>query len=99
VLLTHLLKWQHQPDKCSPSWRTTIRNQRGDIADLLDRSPGLKSKRRAELVKAYGRARDDAADKTGLPPDTFPTECPWTLEQVEDAAFRPEWGSEDLPNR
>jgi hypothetical protein len=89
VLLTHLLKWQHQPEIQSPSWRTTIRNQREDIAELLEISRGLKPKRRAQLAKAYKRARTDAADETGLPEATFPATCPWTLDEVESAAFWP----------
>ncbi|MEI4926986.1 DUF29 domain-containing protein, partial [Klebsiella pneumoniae] len=40
VLAAHLLKWQHQPDRRTPSWRTTIRTQRDEIADLLQTSPG-----------------------------------------------------------
>jgi hypothetical protein len=53
-------------------------------------SPGLEPKRRAQLAKAYQRARAGAADATGLPESTFPDACPWTLEQVESAAFWPD---------
>ena len=48
VLLMHLLKWQFQPEKRSPSWRKTIRTQRDLIARLLRQSPGLKPTRRRE---------------------------------------------------
>ena len=83
VLLVHLLKWEHQPLQRGASWRATIRTQRNELEKLLRLSPGLKPKRRAELQDAYRRARDDAADETGLPPDTFPDKCPWTPDQVE----------------
>jgi hypothetical protein len=89
VLLVHLLKWQHQAEKRSPSWRSTIRTQRHELAKLLKISPGLKAKRRAELDEAYERARADAADETGLPLEQFPEACPWTLDEVESAAFWP----------
>jgi hypothetical protein len=89
VLLVHLLKWRHQPEKQSPSWHATIRTQRREIADLLAQSPGLKPKRHARLLDAYRAAREDAAYETGLPEETFPETCPYTLDEVESAAFWP----------
>ena len=89
VLLMHLLKWQFQPEKRSPSWRKTIRTQRDLIARLLRNSPGLKPKRQAELADAYSGAREDAADETGLLVELFPAKCPIQWDKVEDAAFWP----------
>src|SRR5947208_1378077 len=37
ALLSHLLKWQFQPEKRSRSWRTTVLNQRQELADLASR--------------------------------------------------------------
>jgi hypothetical protein len=90
VLLMHLLKWQLQPAKRSPSWRKTIRTQRDLIARLLRNSPGLKPKRQAELIEAYTGAREDAADETGLPVVRFPPTCPYSLDEAEAAAFWPD---------
>jgi hypothetical protein len=90
VLLMHLLKWRHQARKQTRSWGSTIRTQRREIGFLLEHSPGLKPKRKALLAKAYVGAREDASAETRLPIDTFPADCPWTLEQVEDRAFWPE---------
>jgi hypothetical protein len=89
VLLMHLLKWQHQRERRSPGWRATIRTQRHELAKLLKVSPGLRPKRTAELAEAYERAREDAADETGLPQERFPGMCPYTLEEVESPAFWP----------
>src|SRR5215471_13894744 len=36
VLLTHLLKWEHQADRRSGSWRGTIREQRRELRQLLE---------------------------------------------------------------
>lgn len=90
VLLAHLLKWRHQADQRSPSWRRTIRTQRTELARLLRLNPGLKAKRAAELAGAFPAAREDAADETGLPLATFPTQCPFTPDEVEDQAFWPD---------
>jgi Domain of unknown function DUF29 len=90
VLLMHLLKWQYQADKRTLSWRSTVNTQRDEIADLLERSPGLKPKCRTELAKAYRRARAAAAGETELPIETFLAQCPWTPAQVESTTFWPQ---------
>jgi hypothetical protein len=90
VLLLHLLKWQFQPLLQGPSWRTTIRNQRLEIADHLDDNPSLKSLLTETTVRAYRRAIGEAGLETGLPEETFPTECPWSFDQIMDADFWPE---------
>jgi hypothetical protein len=89
VLLLHLLKWRHQPALRTPSWRSTIRTQRCEIADLLEQSPSLRRRRAEQVAKAYAIARELAADETGLPIEAFPESCPFTLEQVEDPDFLP----------
>jgi len=90
VLLMHLLKWQYQPLLQGPSWRTTVRIQRADIADHLDDNPSLKSQIPDTTTRAYRKARMEAAAETGLPEATFPTVCPWPFEQIMDAEFWPE---------
>ena len=42
VLLMHLLKWQYQPTFRGVSWTITIRNQRWEIAELLEDNPSLQ---------------------------------------------------------
>jgi hypothetical protein len=50
-------------------------------------SPGLKPRRQGELAEAYDSARAIAAIETGLPERRFPEAYPYTLEEVEGAAF------------
>jgi hypothetical protein len=38
----------------------------------------------------YLAAKEDAADETGLPLETFPASCPFTIEQILDNHFWPE---------
>src|SRR5919202_6902969 len=40
TLLAHLLKWEFQPERRSPSWEVTIGRERGDVAEHLDENPG-----------------------------------------------------------
>lgn len=81
VLLTHLLKWEHQPEHRSGSWRGTIREQRRELRQLLD-SGTLRNHALAVLADAYSEARDQATDETDLDVGTFPTENPWTLDDA-----------------
>lgn len=90
VLLMHLLKWRHQQEGRSVSWRATIRNQRWELARLLRQNPSLRRLRADEVADAYPPCREDAADETGLPVETFPATCPFTLEQIHDMDFWPE---------
>jgi hypothetical protein len=89
-LLLHLLKRREQPQGRGPSWRSTIRHTRREIAKLIAESPGLHDYPARQLAAAYRHAREDAADEAGLPLATFPEACPWVPEQVLDADFLPE---------
>ncbi len=81
VLLSHLLKWEHQPDLRKGSWEATIRLQRSELHDLLEAGT-LRNHAIDVLAKAYQRAVEFAAAETGLPASVFPAECAWTLESL-----------------
>ena len=91
-LLTHLLKWQYQPEHRSGSWRGTFGEQRRGLGRLLRESPGLKPMQLEAFTEAYNDARGQAADETGLPIETFPASCPHTLEVIMDRGFWPDGG-------
>jgi len=73
VLLSHLLKWEHQPERRSGSWRGTLREQRRELRQLLE-SGTLRNHAEAVLADAYAEARRQAADETELSLDVFPAE-------------------------
>ena len=87
VLLTHLLKWEFQPEARTRSWTNTIAVQRRDTADLLAENPSLKASHDEAFERAYANARNEASTQTDLPVETFPIEPPFTLEQALD----PDW--------
>lgn len=89
VLLTHLLKWQFQPGFRCGSWQLTITGQRRELARLVAKNPGLKSKLAAEFADAYEPARLRAMSETGFAEDFFPSACPYPLDQAVEAAFWP----------
>lgn len=88
VLLAHLLKWTHQPEKRTPSWRGTILVQRHKLARLL-KSGVLRNHADEVLAEVYGEAVSVASAETEIPADRFPPECPFTVDQLL---------SEDLPS-
>jgi hypothetical protein len=89
VLLLHLLKWTVQPDRRSNSWRATILEQRQRIREELEDSPSLRRWPGARLAREYDLARLKASGETGLPLESFPPACPFTIAQVLDPAFLP----------
>jgi hypothetical protein len=97
TLLTHLLKWQFQPERRSYSWLGTIRRERVEIDKHLRDNPGLKPRRSALFADSYDGARLQAVADTALPPEHFPETCPYTLEQATDPTFWP--GGAAMPPR
>ena len=84
LLLMHLLKVQHQPDRRTKSWEDTIANCQNQIQDCLEDTPSLQRclQDPVWIEKYYRRARRDAAKETQQPIDTFPIDCPFAIEQV-----------------
>jgi hypothetical protein len=81
MLLMHLLKWEQQPEKRIPSWRTTVVIQRQELADLAGRGV-LRIHAKEILNDAYHDVVERAASETNLASSTFPAECPYTVEQL-----------------
>ena len=92
VLLLHLLKWAHQPDRRGNSWRLTIEEQRRRIARHMRDNPSLAASRDEAMADAYGDAVLRAERETDLPRDIFSWACPCGYEQALDDAFWPDAG-------
>jgi hypothetical protein len=89
-LLTHLLKWQFQPEARSSGWTGTINEQRYRIGRILKENPSLRPRREAVMLEAYEGAIAQAAAETGLTRSVFPASCPYILGQVEADDFFPD---------
>ena len=89
VLLMHLLKCQYQPERRTKSWDNTLSNCRDKIQDCLEDTPSLQRflQEPEWIEKYYRRARRDAAKETQKSVEIFPTECPFTIEQIRDPNF------------
>lgn len=84
VLLARVLKWAHQPERRSGSWRSSVATQRQKLRRLLT-SCSVRRHALGSLHQAYADAVESATAETGLPAETFPKECPYTLEKLEVA--------------
>jgi Domain of unknown function DUF29 len=84
ILLIHLLKLAYQSEAVS---RGSIREARNRIEDVLEESPSLRAYAAGRLSRAYGRARIEALEQTGL--TWLPEGCPWAIEDVLSKDFWP----------
>jgi hypothetical protein len=90
ILLMHLLKYKYQPSKRSNSWLYTVIEHRQRLSDALKSSPSLKGYFLEVFTEAYEAAKELAIAETGLEIDIFPTDSPFTPEQVLDKQYLPE---------
>ena len=90
VLLTHLLKWRHQPSLRGNSWRLTIKEQRRALRRHLRDNPSLKASLPEVVADAYGDAVLATARDSGLDETTFPETCSWSFDQLMDEDFWPD---------
>jgi hypothetical protein len=95
VLIHHLLKWDHQPNRRSNRWRATVQEQRTRIRRLLRFSPSLKREIEPMCRDVYGDAVRAAVIETRLSDSTFPPTLPYTVEDI----FERELPAEELPDQ
>lgn len=90
LVISHLLKWQFQPDIRSRSWAKTIDGERANIERREDDNPSLAADAKRIVDRIYRYAVREAARDTDLPRSTFPAECPYSVEQLRNADWMPE---------
>ena len=81
-LLMHLLKWEYQPILRTNSWRLTIHNCREEIQTLIEESPSLTGLPEKQIDIVYPKAVRSAVVETGLAASTFPSTCPYKIDQI-----------------
>jgi hypothetical protein len=90
ILLAHLLKWQYQPALRTHSWRSTLKEQRRRIIQHLEANPSLQPFLPEAFQLGYEDGLDLAVQETNLPEETFPVNCPYSLDQTLDAEYLPD---------
>jgi hypothetical protein len=84
----HLWRWAVEPDT-REARRSAITSERINLDSFEKMSPNLEAEWPALLASAYPDARSHATRDTGLPIETFPRTCPWSLPQLRDKRFWP----------
>jgi hypothetical protein len=87
VILLHLLKWNHQPERRSRSWRNSVMVHRNHVSKVLRKNPGLKPHVADAIAEAYEDARLDAATETDRDEDSFPKSCPYEWDAIMNRAI------------
>ena len=82
IVLLHLLKWDHQPQRRTRSWYASIKVQRNQAQRILRKNPGLKPLIAEAVADAYSDARVEAAAQTRLREKSFPETCPYAWDQI-----------------
>lgn len=89
VLLAYLLKWHKLAAERTGSRSAMIEAQRLGIVDILDDSPSLRAKidepRTFQLIWADALAQ--ATTENGH--DSYPSECPWVIDDVLSEGWLP----------
>jgi hypothetical protein len=93
IILLHLLKWDHQPERRSRSWVASILVQRNHVQRVLRKNPGLKPCVEEAIVEAYTDARILAAAQTRLDEAVFPAGCPYSWQQITERPI--DWPSDN----
>lgn len=84
LLISHLLKWQFQPQLRSRSWAVTISRERANIAEREADNRTLAADAKRIVEEVYRNAVREAVKETDLPGSTFPAECPYSLDFLRD---------------
>lgn len=89
VILVHMLKWDHQPERRSGSWAGSIETHRLDIEDIVRDNPALRPRQEEGVELAFRQARIKAAVEMKRDKASLPTACPYTLDEILNRPF--EW--------
>jgi hypothetical protein len=83
-VLQHLLKWNYQPQKRSPSWAYKIIEHARRLNKAFENSPSLKRHFDDVFDECYNSACQTTSVETQLPLATFPKPCPFSKSDVLD---------------
>ncbi len=79
VVLVHLLKWSHQPEKRKAGWRASLIEHRARMARLIADSPSLAAHPARSLDALYPVARAKAAAEMRVSESRLPAICPFAI--------------------
>ena len=83
-LLSHVYKWDNQPELRTKSWKITIINSISDIVLTLKRNPGLKYKQvfNEAFAEGWKKARNIIYADTDIDFSLIPEESPYVFKEA-----------------
>jgi hypothetical protein len=88
-LLSHIYKWDNQPELRSKSWKVTVVNSLLQIEDVIQKNPGLKSKINEAIYGSWREAVNillkDIKDDDII--DSIPNKNPYSFKQTIKKAY------------
>jgi hypothetical protein len=93
ILIGHLLKWDYQSDRRSKSWEFTIAEQREEILEILTDNPSLRPYLEEAVTKGYLKGMRLVLEETNVPKADLPQACPYTIAQLLDPSFPPDFSA------
>ncbi|WP_375455421.1 DUF29 domain-containing protein [uncultured Methylobacterium sp.] len=87
IVLVHVLKWDHQPERRSRSWTQSIEEHRLRIGKQLRKNPSLKSRLAEALDDGYRLGRVKAAREMKRKTRSLPADCPYTWDDILNRSF------------
>lgn len=91
ILLSHLLKWEFQPERRGAIWEATIHAQRNSVERRIRKTPSLQASLDDHdwWADAWDDAVESASKETGMAYTEFSQACPWNANEVMDHSFMP----------
>ncbi len=89
IVLLHLIKYQVLSGFRSGSVRALIDARRYRLLHRLEDSPSLRVMLESNLDRQYASAKLLAIAHTGLSDNSFPIDCPYSLEEVLELDWFP----------
>jgi hypothetical protein len=88
VLLMHMLKWEHQPEKRTRSWENTMLEQRDRVERQMRDNPSLRSRTKEAVRDGYRSGRLRASGETDIDLKLFPDACPYDWDIILNRPFQ-----------
>ena len=83
VILTHMLKWDWQPERRDVSWRKSINASRERVWGELASSPSFRPRLPEAIAQAFPHARLIAWEETGVfALEREPQTCPYSWDEI-----------------
>jgi hypothetical protein len=84
VLITDVVKWEHQQALRSPDRRSSMRENQRRLTLVLEQNPSLRAATEEAIAEAYRVAVIVVSTETQISEQDFPAKCPYAWSELID---------------